>query len=514
MEQWRTDMSSEPTAPAGAALIETVGISKDFSGVRVLDNINISLEPGEIFGVIGENGAGKSTFMKILSGIYFPSAGHVLLGGTRVDIKDPTVAKNLGISMIPQEFNLVESLAVFENVFLGYEETRGPLLNKDAMRERTRKVLVDLKTDISPDAPIHQLSVAQRQMVEIAKALVHDSKVLIMDEPTTVLNNAEIRILFDIMTQLRKRGVSIFYISHKLWEVKTVCDRVLILRDGKTITVDDTKNLNEADMARAMVGRELSQVFPEKKNRSGQVILKVQGISDGRLLDDISFEVKAGQILGFAGLVGAGRTETAETIMGLRHRSSGTISVKGKTVDIRTPRQAVNMGLAYLSEDRQGSGLVMNFDIPANVTLISLKRYLKGLINRKKEQAVSDRYIDRFNVKAASLKSKLRFFSGGNQQKVYLAKWMDTQPQVLILDEPTRGIDVNAKMEIYRFIHSLADEGIACLVISSELEEIIGLCDDVVVMREGRITGRLSGDAINEEEIMFHATGIKEGESA
>jgi ribose transport system ATP-binding protein len=499
---------------ADLPLIEAVGMTKEFSGVRVLNNVNVSVAPGEIFGVIGENGAGKSTFMKILSGIYYPTSGHVMLEGKKVDVKNPTAAKALGISMVPQEFNLVDSLTVFENVFLGYEKTRGPLLNKAEMRDRTKKILSELETDIDPDSTIVTLSVAQKQMVEIAKALVHDSNILIMDEPTTVLNKTEIQILFRIMGRLKERGVAIFYISHKLWEVKSICDRVLVLRDGDPITVDATDNLNEADMARAMVGRELNQVFPPKKQRKGEVVLKVDGLSDGKLLQDIGFELKKGQILGFAGLVGAGRTETAEAIMGLRHRSSGRITVSGKDIDIRGPRQAVDSGLAYLSEDRQGSGLIMNFDIPANVTLISLKNYIRGLIDKKREQIASDKYVDQFNVRAASLKAKLRFFSGGNQQKVYLAKWMDTKPQVLILDEPTRGIDVNAKMEIYRFIHSLADSGIACMVISSELEEIIGLCDDVIVMREGRITGRLSGNEINEEEIMFHATGIKEGVSA
>jgi ribose transport system ATP-binding protein len=379
------------------------------------------------------------------------------------------------------------------------------------MRSRTGKILEQLETSIRTDAEIRSLSVAQKQMVEIAKALVHDSRIIIMDEPTTVLNPAEVKILFRIMMTLKKQGVSILFISHKLGEVKEVCDRVLVLRDGEQVALSDLKGVDPEEMARRMVGRDLSQVFPEKKESSAETVLEVEGLQDQPLLRNISFSLKAGEVLGFAGLVGAGRTEVAEAIMGLRHRTGGTIRVNGKPADIRHPRHAVNLGIGYISEDRQGSGIVMNFGIPENITLISLEKYVSGLINRKQEKKVSDAYISRFNVKAASMKSALRYLSGGNQQKVYLAKWMDTRPSIIILDEPTRGIDVNAKMEIYRFIRQLADDGIACMVISSELEEIIGLCTRVLVMREGAITGELTGDAISEEEIMYYATGIKEG---
>lgn len=495
-------------------LMEAKAITKEFSGVRVLNDINVSMTPGEILGVIGENGAGKSTFMKILSGIYWPTSGTVRLNGERVEIKNPTVAKRLGISMVPQEFNLVDSLTVFENVFLGQEEERGPLLDKAGMRKATKAILDRLETDISTDAEIRSLSVAQKQMVEIAKALAHESKILIMDEPTTVLNPAEVKILFRIMASLKEQGVAILFISHKLGEVKGICDRVLILRDGDQVALEETGAMDPDEMARRMVGRELSQIFPEKREASGATALKVKRLSDQTLLNDISFELRSGEILGFAGLVGSGRTELSEAIMGLRHRTSGTIEVHGEEADIRHPRQAVDLGIGYISEDRQGRGIVMNFGIPENITLISLKKYISGLINKRREQQVSDEYVKRFNVRAASLKGALRFLSGGNQQKVYLAKWMDTNPTILILDEPTRGIDVNAKMEIYRFIRQLADDGIACMVISSELEEVIGLCTRVCVMKEGRITGELSGDEITEEEIMYYATGIKEGRSA
>ncbi len=492
-------------------LMEAKAITKEFSGVRVLNNVNVSLAPGEILGVIGENGAGKSTFMKILSGIYWPTSGGILLDGVPADLRTPSAAKKLGISMVPQEFNLIDTLTVFENVFLGQEEKSGMLLDRNLMRSRTGKILEQLETAISTDAEIRSLSVAQKQMVEIAKALVHESRIIIMDEPTTVLNPAEVKILFRIMKSLKESGVSILFISHKLGEVKEVCDRVLVLRDGEQVALSDLKDVDPEEMARRMVGRDLSQVFPEKKESTAEPVLEVEGLQDQPLLRNISFSLRAGEVLGFAGLVGAGRTELAETIMGLRHRTGGTIRVNDKPADIRHPRQAVNLGIGYISEDRQGSGIVMNFGIPENITLISLEKYVSGLINRKREKQVSDGYVSRFNVKAASMKSALRYLSGGNQQKVYLAKWMDTRPSIIILDEPTRGIDVNAKMEIYRFIRQLADDGIACMVISSELEEIIGLCSRVLVMREGAITGELTGDAISEEEIMYYATGIKEG---
>jgi len=492
-------------------LLEVKSIVKEFSGVRVLDQVGFSLKPGEILGLIGENGAGKSTLMKILSGIYHPTEGEVLLNGEPLILKDPLAAKRSGIAMIPQEFNLVETLKVFENVFLGNEKRGGLLLDKKGMRERTGEILKTLQTDLSPDAPVSRLSVAQKQMVEIAKALVHDSRLLILDEPTTVLTGQEIELLFSLMGQLRERGVSMIFISHKLGEVRTICDKTLILRDGQQIALEDTKKLDEPAMARMMVGRELNQIFPDRTPCGENTVLEVEGLEVPRILEDISFSLREGEILGIAGLMGAGRTELAEAVMGLRHRSGGTIRLEGRELTGRSPREAVDAGLAYLSEDRQGKGIVMNFSIPENTTLISLKKYIRLFIDKAREQETADAYTEKFRIRAASLKSKLRFLSGGNQQKVYLAKWMDTGPRVLILDEPTRGIDVNAKMEIYQFVHDLAARGTPCIVISSELEEVLGLCHRVLVMKGGRIQGELKENEMNEEEIMLYATGIKGG---
>lgn len=491
------------------SLLKTHNITKEFSGVRVLDDINIDIKTGEIFGILGENGAGKSTLLKIMCGIYTPTSGKLSLNGTTVDIATPMGAKKLGISMIPQEFNLIDTLTVFENIFLGSEICKRFLLNKQEMRQKTTKLLNELQTDLSPNALILNLSVAQKQMVEIAKALVHESKILIMDEPTTVLTNHEVEILFNLMAKLKEKGVTILFISHKLKEVKRVCDRILILRDGEQISIDKVSDVDVHDMARKMVGRELNTIFPAKAQPTDEVVLKVENLNIPKLLNDISFHLNKGEILGFSGLVGAGRTELAESLMGLRRVESGEIEINGKKADIKSPLDALKQRLGYLSEDRKGKGLLLNFRIPENITLISLNKYTRLFINKYKEAASTRNYVKQFNIKASSLKSELEYLSGGNQQKVYFSKWMDTEPEILILDEPTRGIDVNAKKDMYHFIRSLVDKGVSCIVISSELEEIIGLCSRVLVMREGAISGEVSGDSINEEEIMYYAAGLK-----
>jgi ribose transport system ATP-binding protein len=491
-------------------ILETRGISKEFSGVRVLNNINIQIKKGEIFGIIGENGAGKSTFMKILSGIYFPTEGEIFINGEKVDIKNRIVSKSLGITMIPQEFNLIDTLNVYENIFLGNEYHKSILLDKNHMKEKTRQLLEDLNTDISPESKIQDLSVAQKQMVEIAKAIAYDSKILIMDEPTTVLTSHEINILYDLMKELKEKGVSILFISHKLNEVKKICNRVMVLRDGDLISVDSVDEINEEEMARKMVGRELSKVFPEKKEVDDEIKFRVENLFLDNLLKDINFFLKKGEILGFSGLVGSGRTELMETIFGIRKKTKGQLYFEEKEIDIKSPSDAFKNKIAYLSEDRQDKGLILNFDIPKNITLISLKKYVKFIIQKNKEKEQTKKYIDDFEIRAASLKNLLINLSGGNQQKVYLSKLMDTEPEILILDEPTRGIDVNAKREFYKFIKKLADNGISIIMISSEMEELIGMCNRIYVMKEGEIKGAVEKEDINEETIMFYATGIHE----
>ena len=416
------------------------------------------------------------------------------------------------MSLIPQEFNLVETLAVFENIFLGAELRRPTgLLDRRAMIGRTVELMRELDADVDPLASIASLSVAQKQMVEIAKAIKADSRLLIMDEPTTVLTGREIDILFGLMRRLRDKGVTIVYISHKLREIKGICDRVMILRDGELIGVAGASELGIDEMARRMVGRELSQIFPEKRPPRDAVALEVRGLTLPGVIEDVGFSLREGEILGFAGLIGAGRTELAETILGIRKSTAGRIFVRGRELRIGCPRDAVYAGFAYLSEDRQGSGILTSFAVYANVTLVSLDGYARPLIDRARELEKTKFYVDRFEVRAPSLDARLENLSGGNQQKVSLAKSLDTDPKILIVDEPTRGVDVKAKRDIYAFIRELADRGIAVMFISSELEEIIGMSGRVIVMREGRSVGEISGDGINEEEIMFYATGIKGG---
>ena len=494
--------------------LEVRGITKEFSGVRVLDDVSFGIHPGEVMGLIGENGAGKSTLIKIICGIYQPTAGKILIEGKEVDVKDPIIGKSLGIGIVPQEFNLINHLSVFENIFLGNEihKKGSPLLDKTEMRRRSSEQMKALDMEVDVNSLISDLSVAEKQMVEISKAMMLDSRILILDEPTTTLTSREVDVLFNLMSKLKEHKVTMIFVSHKLNEIKTICDRVTVLRDGKLIAVEDVNDVDETDIARQMIGRTFNKVFPPKIERDdSEIVLSVNNLNVAGLVKDVSFNLRRGEILGFAGLVGAGRTETMEAVMGLRQRTGGTIEVKGKPVNIRCCKDAVKQKMGYISEDRKEKGIVQIFDIPKNMSLISMdSKYRKGvLINHRAEDKAADEYVKKFNIVAASTKNELRFFSGGNQQKVYLSRWMDTDPDILILDEPTRGIDVNAKQEIYQFIHHLAEQNISCIVVSSEMEEILGLCSRVYVMREGRITNCLSGKDINEEEIMFNATGLR-----
>ena len=495
-------------------IIRAHNLGKTFGPVTVLQGISLDIRPGEVLGILGENGAGKSTLLKLISGVYVPTEGHIEIRGERFNELDPIKARKLGIAMIPQEFNLVPTLKVFENVFLGQEKRRHSWLDKATMRAETRRVLESLQVPLDPDATIGDLSVAEKQMVEVARVLVHEASVVILDEPTTVLTDREVAVLFDVVRSLQQRGVAILFISHKLKEVKQLCQRLLILRDGRQVDLCEVAALTEDDMARKMVGRELTQIFPDKSSSVGEVVLEIKGLSVPGLVQDVNLTLRQGQVLGLSGLVGAGRTEIAEALMGLRPSRCDALHIKGESVHIQSPRDAHRMGMAYLSEDRQGKGLVMNFSLTENITLLSLKKYVNGLIRHRTERLQAERYQQRFDIKAANLETPVGLLSGGNQQKVYLAKLLDIEPDILILDEPTRGIDVNTKREIYHLIRRLADEGKAILVISSELEEILGLCDPVLVVREGRIVADLSGEKINEEDIMLYAAGARDAMTA
>lgn len=494
-------------------IIKTENISKEFSGVYVLKDISVEIEEGEIFGIIGENGAGKSTFIKILNGTFTPTRGRIFFYDKPVYIRDASVAKHLGIATIPQEVNLINTLRVYENIFLGNESFgRFRLLDKKSMIQKVKELFETLEAEIDPQEKIANLSIAQKRMVEIAKAISQNPKVLIMDEPTESLTFHETKILFDLIKKLKERGVTVIYISHKLKEIKDVCDRVMILRDGDLISIDKVSEIDENEMARRMVGRELSAIFPSKVVPTDNIVLKVEGLAIDGLLYNISFDLKQGEVLGFAGLIGSGRTELAEAIIGIRRINRGKIFIRGKECKINSPEDAVKYRIGYLSEDRQGIGILRNFSVKNNITLTSLPNYCNsfGLIDGKKEKDKAYYYINAFEIKTHSLDTRLEFLSGGNQQKVSFAKTLDPEPSILILDEPTRGIDVGTKQDIYNFIHNLALSGLSCILISSELEEIIGMCNRVVVMHNGKITGILENDEINEEEIMLYATGLKE----
>lgn len=486
-------------------------INKDFSGVQVLFDVSISGETGQVHGLIGENGAGKSTLMKIIAGFLQPSSGKIFIEGQQVNFKNPLMAKKRGIAMIHQELNLVEDLKVYENIFLGKEFKHRFLLDKKAMIQRSREILKELgEEEIDPLEDIKNLSVAKKQMVEIARAISENSKILIMDEPTSALTEYETEILFKLIKELKQKGVCIFYVSHRLKEVKEICDVVTVLRDGRVVAEYDVSNVTEVELANAMVGRELENMYPVKPEPGNEVILEVKNLNVPNLVKNVSFQLKKGEILGFAGLVGAGRTELAESLVGLRRKTSGEILLNGKQVQIDDYEDAKKLGISYLPEDRKLNGLVLDMNIVSNITLISLEKYSRFLIDRKKEISKANEYKEEFDIRCRSLFQEVRYLSGGNQQKVVLSKCLEVEPQILILDEPTRGIDVNTKIQIYQFIVNFVKNGRACIVISSELQEIIGLCNRVLVMREGKITGELVDKEINEEEIILYATGIKE----
>ena len=488
------------------ALLETRELTKSYDAVAALQAVSLSVESGTVLGLIGENGAGKSTFAKCVTGLIRPTSGEILLEGRPVHGATPAIAG------IPQEFNLVEDLTVAENIFLGREPSRFGLLDRKTMCEESRRQLARLQADIDPDAPVSTLSPSGKQMVEIAKAFSCDCRVLLMDEPTTILNPEETKRLFAIMREFRDRGNAIIYISHKLAEVKEICDRIAVFRDGVLVSVDDSEALEPAEMARRMVGRELTRMFPPPSAAvPGEVELEVEHLAALPAVRDVSFTLRRGELLGVAGLAGAGRTELAEAIAGLRKIDSGTVRLAGREVRFRTPAQAVAAGISYLSEDRQGTGILPDFSIEANITLVSLARYCRGgIFDRSAAEEAARNYVARFRIKPRDISAPLRALSGGNQQKVAVARGLDIGPTVFMFDEPTRGVDVASRCEIYEFIRELADSGVACLLISSDMEELLGMCRKIMVMREGQVAGFVEGDLLTEAELMYLAIGVKE----
>jgi len=500
-----------PTVKIHETLLRMEGIYKSFPGVQALSDCKFELCSGEVHALVGENGAGKSTMMKILGGIYNKDSGHIYLDGKEVNITSPHMAQELGISIIHQELNLMPHLTVAQNIFIGREpRSKFPFALDDKLaNQQTERILNMLNLQLSPTMKVADLTVAKQQMVEIAKALSFNAKILVMDEPTAALTETEIEELFHIIKQLREKGVGVVHISHRLEELKQISDRVTVMRDGKYI---DTLQTNEATIDKIislMVGRVIFETAPELPEvPSKEVVLEVRNLNRGKVLRDINFSLMKGEILGFAGLMGAGRTEVARAIFGADEYDSGEIYIKGKRVHIKSPGDAVTCGVGYLSEDRKRYGLALGMDVKENIVLSAMKKFLNrfGWMDFKKASARGQEMIKALNIKTPSLEQKVKFLSGGNQQKVVIGKWLTANTDILIFDEPTRGIDVGAKSEIYKLLNDLARQGKAIIMISSELPEILRMSHRVVVMCEGRVTGILNAGEASQENIMKYAT--------
>jgi len=482
-------------------------ITKDFGPVRVLHGVSLDLAPGRVYGLLGENGAGKSTLMKILSGYESATGGELFIDGEPCRFAGSRDAETAGVVLIHQEFNLADDLTIAQNIFLGRELRQGWWLDDRRMHEAARGVLAQVGLAVDPGRRVGDLIVAEKQLVEIAKALARQARLLVMDEPTATLTPAETRRLFALIEQLRASGVTILYISHKLDEVERITDEVVVMRDGRLVAREPTPGLSRQRMANLMVGRELSDMFPARHAvPPGEPLLRVRGLTVAGWAREVSFEVRAGEILGFAGLVGAGRTELFEGLLGLRRATAGEVTMRGRPVRFRTPREAARAGLTYLSEDRKGKGLHMALPLYQNLTLMDLSRHARPLLHAASEQAALRRAVAEFGIRGDP-QTGASSLSGGNQQKLAIAKVLQPDPRVVVLDEPTRGVDVGAKREIYILIQRLADEGRAVVVISSELMELIGLCHRVAVMRAGTLQATLDADRLTEEELIAHATG-------
>lgn len=490
-------------------LLEAIGVGKRFPGVRALHQVDLRLAGGEVLALIGENGAGKSTLMKILAGVQPPDSGEIRIDGKPVAIRSVQHALSLGIALIHQELNLAPNLPVGANIFLGREPRQGGVIDERIIARKSRKFLDLVGLDADPRELVGGLTIGRQQMVEIAKALSVDARVLIMDEPTSSLSHQETESLFRVIGDLRSRGVSVIYISHRLGEVKKLADRVTVLRDGENAGEIAREEIRHDRMVRLMVGRDLSQFYPHEPHAAGETALELRDLrTPVHPEHSLSFSVRAGEIVGVAGLVGAGRSEMFETIFGVRHAVAGACLVGGREVVIRSPRDAIRAGLALAPEDRKRQGLVLEMAVRENISLASLWRDQRhGLLNLARESEISREMIGKLRVKTPGDRQVVRYLSGGNQQKVVLGKWLAMRPKVLLLDEPTRGIDVGAKREIYGLMEELARQGVAILFISSEMEEILGMSDRALVMHEGALTGELSRDQLSEEAIMRLATG-------
>ncbi len=494
-------------------LLHMTSISKTFPGVQALKDVELTVERGEILALVGENGAGKSTLMRILSGVFLPDdgAGEIVWDGRPVTIHSPHDAQELGISMIHQELALIPYLDVGKNIFLG-REPQGAIpgsINFGKLYVQAREQLDRLGLDVNPRTQVNHLPLAQQQMVEVAKALSLEAKLLVMDEPTSSLTEREVETLFDQMRNLREQGVSIVFISHRMEEIFAIADRVTVLRDGELVGSEPIGDLTEEKIIRMMVGREVTNIYERiEREGSSDPVLEVEGLTSHGAIEDISFKLYRGEILGLAGLVGAGRTELAETIFGARPDHAGTVLLEGTPIKIQRPAQAIQQGIGFVPEDRKAQGLFLRMGVNVNIVMSLLNRLTAlGLIAQNRVESISADLVQRLDIRTPALTQRVRNLSGGNQQKVVIAKWLTLEPRILILDEPTRGIDVGAKAEIHRLINELAQRGMSILMISSELPEVLGVSDRVLVMHEGRLTGEFDPRTATQDDIMSAATG-------
>ncbi len=492
-----------------AALLDVSGICKSFPGVRALHEVGFFVEEGEVVALLGENGAGKSTLMKILAGVQPPDAGEIQLDGKTIRIDSVEEGLGHGIALIHQELNLATNLSVGANIFLGREPKKGGFIDEKKIAAEAQAYLERVGLEVSPETLVGDLTIGKQQLVEIAKALSTDARVLIMDEPTSSLSQRETERLFEVVKDLRKNGVSIIYISHRLAEVIELADRVVVLRDGENAGELMKEKITHEGMVSLMVGRDLSQFYAHEPLDPGDQVLSVSGLrTKVNPAHELNFELRAGEIVGLAGLVGAGRTELLESLFGIAPAVAGKIEMKGVSVKISNPREAIAAGLALVPEDRKEQGLIIDMAVADNLSLASLERdQKKGFLNFGAEKAISEEMVARMRIKTPSDRQIVRFLSGGNQQKVVIGKWLAMKPGVLLLDEPTRGIDIGAKQEIYALMEELAGQGVAILFVSSEMEEVLGMADRVLVMHEGALTGELSRSDMSEEAIMNLATG-------
>ncbi len=497
---------SGSTSP-GNVLLEMQGIGKTFPGVRALEGVQLTVKEGQVHALLGENGAGKSTLIKILSGAYRKDEGQILFEGQPVEIRDPHDAQALGISTIYQEFNLAHDLTVAENVFLGHLPTKGGRVDWSTVKARTREILDTLGVELSVDAPISSLSIAEQQLVEIAKALNRKTRILIMDEPSALLGEKDLANLFRVVRSLQAQGIGIIYISHRLREIFELADEVTVLKDGRYVATRKVSEVTMDDLVKLMIGRDLKDVYPKRTVEQGDVLLEVGNLSQSKLLRDISFQLHAGEIVGFAGIVGSGRTELARAIFGA-DPSSGEMRIAGKLYKPHSPAAAIRNGVALVTEDRKAQGLFLQLSVRINTTISGLRRLTRlGVINFGKELTLVKRMIQELRIKTPTPSFLVVNMSGGNQQKVVLARWLSVGTRIFMMDEPTRGIDVGSKSEIYQIMDKLTKQGVGIIMISSELPEVLGMSDRIMVMRQGRIVKELSRAEASEETIMQYAVG-------